>query len=637
MKTVHSPSLGGIRITDDLFGHYVRLAAEKILPYQWMVLNDAADDVEPSHCIEHFRIAAGEMEGIHNGPVFCDTDAYKWLEAVAYCIESGSVEEFETIADELIDLIGRAQQPDGYLNTWYTVVCPEKKWANLAEGHELYCAGHLIEAAAAYYKATGKEKLLNIAQKNADLIYRVFITEKHPGYPGHSEIELALVKLYRITGKKQYLDLAAHFIDERGKKPNFLISELQQTGNDRIFPEFRDYDESYAQSQTRPAEQTTAEGHAVRAMYLFSAMADIAAETGDRELEEACKRLWKNVTEKRMYITGGLGSSGHLERFTCDYDLPNDRMYCESCASIGLIMFGKRMAEMTGDASYYDVVERALCNTVLASLSMEGDRYFYVNPLEVHPENCMPGTSMAHVKPVRQPWYHVACCPPNIARTLTSLGQYIYAVDEKGIFINMLISSELQEDGLAIQLNNSLFMNGKAVITGETDHPALVRVRIPQWVNKPCVSIDGKSFMPETAGGYAIIPLDTGSHRIELSGEIFPAILSANEEVYADTGKIAIQYGPFIYCLEETDNGKNLSSVSLSPDAEFQLGKGAEALPGEMPVLKTKGMRLRNQSSGKLYDVPHFKYEPFDLTAVPYAVWGNRKPGEMTVWIRALI
>lgn len=636
MKTVHSPSLGSIRIKDDLFGHYVRLAAEKILPYQWKVLNDAATDVEPSHCIEHFRIAAGEMKGVHYGPVFCDTDAYKWLEAVAYCIESGSAGEFEIIADKLIELIGRAQQPDGYLNTWYTVVCPEKKWTNLAEGHELYCAGHLIEAAAAYYNATGKEKLLNIAQKNADLIYRVFITEKHPGYPGHSEIELALVKLYRITGKKQYLDLAAHFIDERGKKPNYLINELKQTGEDRIFPEFRDYDESYAQSQARPAEQTTAEGHAVRAMYLFSAMADIAAETGDCELEEACKRLWKNVTEKRMYITGGLGSSGHLERFTCDYDLPNDRMYCESCASVGLIMFGKRMAEMTGNASYYNEVERALCNTVLASLSMEGDRYFYVNPLEIHPENCLPGTSMAHVKPVRQPWYHVACCPPNIARTLTSLGQYIYAIDEKGIFINLLISSELQEDGITVQLNNSFIKKGQLSVTVRTDHPVLIRIRVPQWVSQTGCSVNGNSFLPETVGGYMVVPLDPGSHQINLSGRICPVILSADERVYADTGKVAIQYGPFIYCLEEIDNGRNLSAVCLSPDTEFYMEKGPESLPGEMPVLKTKGKRLRNQSS-RLYDVPHFKYELFELTAVPYAVWGNREPGEMTVWIRALI
>ena len=636
MKTVHSPSLGSIRIKDDLFGHYVRLAAEKILPYQWKVLNDAAADVEPSHCVEHFRIAAGEMKGVHYGPVFCDTDAYKWLEAVAYCIESGSAGEFEIIADKLIELIGRAQQPDGYLNTWYTVVCPEKKWTNLAEGHELYCAGHLIEAAAAYYNATGKEKLLNIAQKNADLIYRVFITEKHPGYPGHSEIELALVKLYRITGKKQYLDLAAHFIDERGKKPNYLINELKQTGEDRIFPEFRDYDESYAQSQARPAEQTTAEGHAVRAMYLFSAMADIAAETGDCELEEACKRLWKNVTEKRMYITGGLGSSGHLERFTCDYDLPNDRMYCESCASVGLIMFGKRMAEMTGNASYYNEVERALCNTVLASLSMEGDRYFYVNPLEIHPENCLPGTSMAHVKPVRQPWYHVACCPPNIARTLTSLGQYIYAIDEKGIFINLLISSELQEDGITVQLNNSFIKKGQLSVTVRTDHPVLIRIRVPQWVSQTGCSVNGNSFLPETVGGYMVVPLDPGSHQINLSGRICPVILSADERVYADTGKVAIQYGPFIYCLEEIDNGRNLSAVCLSPDTEFYMEKGPESLPGEMPILKTKGKRLRNQSS-RLYDVPHFKYELFELTAVPYAVWGNREPGEMTVWIRALI
>ncbi|MCR5230553.1 MAG: glycoside hydrolase family 127 protein, partial [Solobacterium sp.] len=224
-----------------------------------------------------------------------------------------------------------------------------------------------------------------------------------------------------------------------------------------------------------------------------------------------------------------------------------------------------------------------------------------------------------------------------IARTLTSLGQYIYAIDEKGIFINLLISSELQEDGITVQLNNSFIKKGQLSVNVRTDHPVLIRLRVPQWVSQTDCNVNGKSFMPETVSGYTVIPLEPGSHQINLTGRICPQILSADERVYADTGKVAVQYGPFIYCLEEIDNGKNLSAICLSPDTELYLEKGPEELPGEMPVLKTRAKRLRNQTGGRLYDVPHFKYEHFELTAVPYAVWGNREPGEMTVWIRALI
>ena len=355
-KNIHSPALSRITVSDPLFKHYISIVSKKLIPYQWNVLNDSEPNTEKSFCIANFRVAAGEIEGSHKGMVFSDTDLYKWLETLAYCLDRGEATEFEVHADEMVDLISRAQEPDGYINTYFSVNCPERKWTNFTEGHELYSAGHLIEAAVAYYHATGKKRLLEVASCFANLICDKFAPgrELENACPGHQEIELALIKLADCTGEKKYADLARHFLEVRGNSSNFLEENLREQGKNRIFPEFADYDALYAQSHLPATEQTTAEGHAVRAMYMFSAMADIARTYGEDAMAESCVRLWNNVTQKRMYITGGIGSSGHLERFTVDYDLPNDRMYCESCASVGLMMFGQRMAALTGEANYYD-------------------------------------------------------------------------------------------------------------------------------------------------------------------------------------------------------------------------------------------------------------------------------------------
>ena len=474
-----------VQITDELFGSYLRNVAETIIPYQWDALNDRLPDMEKSHCIDNFRAAAGELACGHQGAIFQDTDLYKWLEAVAFCIQNGSGRQFEAMADEVIELIGRAQCEDGYLNTYITVECPENRWKNLAEGHELYGCGHLIEAAVAYYKATGKRNLRDIACRFADLVDQVFGpgAEQCHGYPGHQEVELALVKLCKVTGEKRYLDLAAYFIRQRGGKPNYLLEEMKGRGGRNVFPEFSEYDDKYAQTHLPPVEQTTAEGHAVRAVYMYSAMADLARETGDEDLHRACETLYQNIVEKRMYITGGIGSSGKLERFTVDYDLPSDRMYCESCASVGLMMFAQRMASLTGEAKYYDTVERALCNTVLAGISKEGNRYFYVNPLEVWPDNCLPSTSLSHVKPVRQPWFACACCPPNIARTLASLAPYIYAADDTSLYVNQPISFRVETRigacTLRLEQTATYMQNGSIALKAESDGPVTLRVRVP--------------------------------------------------------------------------------------------------------------------------------------------------------------
>lgn len=642
-RVISTPPLRNIRITDPLFSRYVDIISEKLLPYQWDILNDRVPGAEPSGCIENFRIAAGEHTGERRGVAFCDTDAYKWLETLAYCLEAGRAKELEPTADGLIDLLARAQGDDGYLNTYYMIQHPDQRWTDLAEGHELYGAGHLIEAAVAYYTATGKEKILRIACRFADLICRVFGEGGHPGCPGHEEIELALVKLYQVTDTRRYADMARHFLAVRGGQPNYLLEELAGRKGNLIFPEFADYDAKYAQTHCPPVRQTDAEGHAVRAVYLYSAMADVAGAYGDGEMRDACERLWDSVTARRMYITGGIGSSGHLERFTADYDLPNDRMYCESCASVGLMMFGQRMAALTGRAEYYDAVERALCNTVLGGISLEGDRYFYVNPLEVWPDNCLPSTSMAHVKPVRQPWFATACCPPNIARTLASLGQYIYAQDNGSVYINQFISSSLHTQvegvGVKLDLDANLIGDGSAKLTVELsgDGPLTLRLRVPRYLQDPVLTLNGEPLPLKLEKGYALAELPGGGkYQLTLSGRIVPVWTAANPKIRADAGRVALTYGPYVYCLEQADNGGELANLYVSPNVPVTVCPPREGLPQALPALQFEGAAL-DSGVNSLYGAPSFHLTPRTLTAVPYGLWGNRKPGEMLVWIKARV
>jgi uncharacterized protein len=642
------PDLNKIEINDSLWGKYTDMVANVIIPYQYGVLNNQIKGVGKTYCMDNFRIAAGDIEGEHKGVVFIDTDLYKWLEALAYCLHNGKCRQFEVIADEMIELIDRAQQSDGYLNTYYTVAEPDARWSNLVEGHELYCAGHLIEAAVAYYQATGKNKLLMIAQRFADLICIKFGPGDNQlkGYPGHQEIELALIKLYHCTGKKKYLSCAKYFIEERGKNPNYFEAEIRKRNNQQfLFRDLNDYDLKYSQSHIPVREQRTAEGHAVRAMYMYCAMADLALEYEDAELLETCRKLWQNITQKRMYITGGIGSSGFLERFTTDYHLPNDSACCETCASIGLALFSRRMFLIERDASYYDTVERVLYNTVLAGVSTGGDSYFYVNPLEIWPEACIDSTSLKHVKPVRQRWYGVACCPTNVARTLASLGQYIYAQNNEAIFVNLFISSSIKTDLDGVQteliMDSDLMKSGEIKIKVKTDKDSIfsVAIRIPYYANKPVFLLDGVPVQPKVKKGYAYIRSNfKDGHSILVNLNIEPRWISANPLVREDAGKVALMKGPCVYCLEEIDNGSNLSLVYVEPGTVVEDCEDT-GIPAGIPVLKYNGKRLAFSriKEDVLYEDAHFRTEPVVLKAVPYGLWGNRKPGEMLVWQKASI
>ncbi len=639
--------LHNVRINDDFWRRYVDLIADVAIPYQWDILNDRIEG-QPSYCLRNFRITAGEESGRHSGLVWLDSDVMKWLETVAYSLTGRPDNELMKNADEVIDLIGRAQQSDGYLNTYYTIARPDKRWGCLTEGHELYCAGHMIEAAVAYFRSTGKKPFLNTAVRFADLICDVFGTEEHQnhGYPGHQEIELALVKLYRVTKNRRYLEQAKYFIDVRGHQPNYFLEEIEKTNGEDIFnPELKVYDPAYSQSHMPPREQTTAEGHAVRALYMYSAMADIAEEYADAELLTACEKLWENIVTKRMYITGSVGSSARMERFTTDYDLPNDVNYSETCASVGLMMFGARMARIKKDASYFDGVESALYNTVLAGISLSGDRYFYVNPLEVWPSSCMTHTSKAHVKTVRQEWFDCACCPTNVARTLTALGDYVASASKDALYVNLFIShnAEVTLGGVAVEyeLKSTYMGNGRLEICIRPDKPAEfeVNIRIPGYVKGYSISIDGADVNPMCIEkGYAKLRRVWDKNSIiNVCYDIQAELVAAHPEVRANAGKVAIVKGPLVFCFEEVDNGGNLSSVYVRQDAQLEECFD-QKLFGGITTIKCKGEKIIETGWGnELYKRAEIETKTVELTAIPYFLWGNRGENEMIVWLKAIV
>ena len=636
---LNTVQLSKINITDAFWKRYTDLVEDVIIPYQWDIMNDNIPGVESSHCLENFKIAAGLKKGQFYGEVFQDTDVAKWLEAVGYSLAEKKNEKLEKLADDAIDVIVQAQQKDGYLDTYFIIKEPEQRWRNLCEGHELYSAGHMIEAAIAYYEGTGKRKLLDSMIRLADLICRTFGPEEgqNHGYPGHQEIELALVRLYRVTQDKKYLKQAKYFLDIRGVGENYFLVERKQKNFKRIFPELEDYDPAYSQSHEPVRKQKTAEGHAVRAVYMYSAMADVAEEYQDKELMEACENLWENITQKRMYITGGIGSSGFLERFTTDYDLQNDSNYSETCASIGMALFSLRMANITRDSRYAEVMEQELYNNILAGIAQDGKSFFYVNPLEIKPRQCMPHTSRAHVKARRQKWFGVACCPPNIARTLASLGQYIYGVDGADIYTHLYIGNQtdipVNNDVVQIRIDSMFPWNGniKVKVQGVKEKIKL-HFRIPSYSENFQLYCNGEEQELKVNNGYAYVEICENS-RIDIQFDMPVAFLHANYKVSADVGKVAIKRGPIVYCLEEIDNGPDLQCIYLS-SKEAHVRK-SRSFP-ECFEIELQGRRLISKSEG-LYSSDGLSYSDVNIQAIPYAYWNNRREGEMLVWIHEII
>lgn len=639
-KFYRAPSVPEVTIQDTFWSPRMKLIRDIMVPYQWRALNDLIPGVEKSGAVQNMRIAAGDAQGEFQGWVFQDSDLYKWMEAASYLLAVQPDSKLESEVEEIIDLMARAQQADGYLDTYFIIKEPDRKWQDLSECHELYCAGHMMEAAVAHYEATGKRSLLDIASKFADCIDAVFGPDKIKGYPGHEEVELALVKLYHATGEKRYLDLATFFVNERGQQPLYFEMEWDRAPNH--FPGFRNNDKGYAQAHLPVREQKEAVGHAVRATYLYSGMVDVARETGDESLMEACHTLWENVTNKQMYITGGIGSSGNQEAFTRDYDLPNDTAYTETCASIALVFFAQRMLSMTGDAKYADVMEKALYNGILSGVALDGQAFFYVNPLETSPEVDAVRHDHDHVKTRRQGWYGCACCPPNLTRLLSSLGEYAYAYDEGNVLVNLFVGSTYRVkalDGVTLQQETQYPWNGRVKISVDhADGKAFaLRVRIPAWCQRALVRVNGTTLDLEqnTDKGYAVVS------RVWFSGDVVeidlpmqPVRVYAHTRVREDAGKVALQRGPIVYCLEEDDNGSDLQNLILPREAFLETLPMDEELLQGVVQLRAKGLR-EAPAGDSLYSFEAPKREEQLLTFVPYYAWGNRTlDREMRVWVR---
>ena len=439
-------ALQQIRIKDPFWSGMQEKITDTVIPFQERVLNDKEEGVEKSHALDNFRIAAGLMEGEFYGMVFQDSDVAKWLEGVAYSLVIKPDAALEQRADDIIDIIAKAQQPDGYLNTFFTIKEPEHRWQNLLECHELYCAGHMMEAAVAYYEATGKDKLLGVMERMAQHIMNRFGEDKIPGIPGHQEVEIGLMRMYHATGKEAYKDMARYFLEERGKNPNFFKEETERRGWTHFGNMIPD-DTKYNQSHATIYEQDEAVGHSVRAVYMYTAMADLAAEDHDEKLFAACRRLWENMTQKKMFITGGIGSTVEGEAFTKEYELPNDMNYAETCASIGLVFFARNMLKTEKNGRYADVMERALYNGIISGMQLDGKRFFYVNPLEVNPGVSGEIFGYKHVIPERPGWYACACCPPNLVRMVTSLGKYAWDEDETAVYSHLFLGRGARQGG----------------------------------------------------------------------------------------------------------------------------------------------------------------------------------------------
>lgn len=632
MKLQRQINVANFHPSDGFIKEYQKLIQTQVIPYQYRVLWDKEDSIkddEKSHVVKNFINAARALRGEDvedgfKGMVFQDSDAGKWLEAVAYSLAVLPNKELEGWADELIEIIAAAQDSDGYLDTYFTIKDRDKRWTNLLEAHELYCAGHLMEAAVAYYNATGKDRFLKVMEKNAEHIYKHFVVENNPGYPGHPEVELALLKMYKATGNVHCLELAKRFLDLRGTD-DFYIEEKNKRdwtvwGNDAC-------NGAYQQSHAPVREQMTAVGHSVRAVYLYTAMADLMGETEDKELKAACEALWESITQRQMYVTGAIGSTVHGEAFSVDYDLPNDTAYAETCASCGLMFFASRMLEQDVDSRYSDVIERAFYNTVLAGMSQDGKNFFYVNPLEVIPGISGCTATHWHDKPVRPGWFACACCPPNVARTISGLGMYAYGASEDTGFCHLYAAGDVEfGNGLVVSCDTGFPYDFKLKYTIKEGLGKLA-VRIPGWssffkANSDYVEEKGYAYFNVKAGDVIEISLDGSAKYVYTSSK-----------VAENTGCAAILRGALVYCFEGLDN----------KDDVLSLGLDCKSVPSQSDVTSEKeaglnyhkllvdGCRIISPTGLYSFNAPSITREK--LTAIPYYMWGNRGLNQMRVWL----
>lgn len=575
-------------------------------------------------------VAAGVLGG-NIVKLFWDSDVAKWLEAACYSLATHPDPELDALLDTVIARIAAGQGPDGYFNSWFGFVEPDRRWSNLRDWHELYCAGHLIEAAVAHHQATGKRSLLDVMARYADYIASVFGpgAGQRRGYCGHPEIELALVRLARATGEARFLDLARYFVDERGRRPHYFDQEALARGEDPA--SFWAGSHEYSQSHRPVREQAEVVGHAVRAAYLYSAMADLAAEDGDAALLAACRRLWRHLTTRRMYVMGGIGSSRRNEGFTSDYDLPNESAYAETCAAIALVFWAQRMLQIDLDRRYADVMELALYNAVLSGISHDGTRFFYDNPLASAGDH--------H----RSPWFACPCCPPNLARVVASIGGYLYSHSDDEVVAHLYGQStaRLRLGGQEVTLRQSTRYpwDGAVTITVGAPAPAAfaLRLRLPGWCAAPALRVNGEAV--ELAGaterGYATVRRSWRDGDVVALDLPMPAErVYAHPAVAADVGAVALRRGPVVYCVEQADHAAPVGRLLLPAGAALSARFEPELLGG-VAVVEAAGVALSDAGwDDTLYSASPPAAAPCAIRAIPYAAWDNRAPGPMAVWLR---
>ncbi|MDE7261093.1 MAG: glycoside hydrolase family 127 protein [Oscillospiraceae bacterium] len=670
-----------VKITDRFWHAEQELVRKEVIPYQWDALNDRVPGAEPSYCMHNFRAAARKMRekkakgasfaepgytyrGFQVLPentahpesdqfygfVFQDTDFSKWIEAVAYSLTQHPDKALEATADEAIELVCAAQHESGYLDTYYIINGMDRALTNLRDHHELYCLGHLVEGAVAYYQATGKDKLLRVACRFADYAAERFgpEPEKRKGYPGHEIAEMALVRLYEVTGERKYLNLSKFFLDQRGTRPYYFDQEAQERSGHEGKPYAPDTSPlryAYHQAHLPVREQSEAVGHAVRAGYLYSGMASAAKLTGDDEMYAACLRLWDSIVKEKLYITGGMGGTVYGEAFSYPFDLPNDSAYSETCAAIALVFFARQMLEIAPKAEYADVMERALYNTVLAGMALDGKSFFYVNPLEVVPDACRRDRRLGHVKPVRQKWFGCACCPPNIARLVSSVAAYAYTENEDTLWTHLYMGStvakKLGSQTIQLKMETELPWQGRSRMTMYTDSPVTCTLafRIPGWCTQ--VSITAPQTVERTdQDGYCYL---TGVWRdgdaVALDFPMEVHFAAADPRVQEDIGKVAIVRGPITYCVEEADNGGGLHlfRLDLSRRGEIQISTDSiqdfQVTTLHIPALQ-EAVSPTTVGLYREYTPP--VQRKTSLKFIPYFAWANRGEGEMRVWLRVL-
>ena len=553
----------------------------------------------------NFAVAAGRIEGKHEGRRYNDSDVYKILEGAAYTLVGHRDPDLEKRIDRIIEDIEAAQGKDGYLNTYYTLVKPALRWKDIRSGHELYCAGHLMEAAVAWFQATGKRKLLDVAVRFADLIHREFGPGKRLDPPGHQEIELALVKLSRITGEGKYLELARFFLDQRGSTE----------GRKRFG--------KYCQDHKPVREQREVEGHAVRAMYQFSAMADVAACTGDEGLTADLDHLWHDVVDRKMYVTGGIGDSASNEGFTGPYVLPNDTAYAETCAAIGMALWNHRMFLMTGEGKYMDVVEREIYNGLISGVSTTGDRFFYPNRLG----------SRGGVH--RVPWFSCSCCPSNIVRFVPAMGGRVFAHGPDticvGLYMGAAADIPLEKGGVHVAQTTDYPWSGAVtlrVTPSAEPFSFTLKLRKPGWCESPVkVTVNGEAAEArETRGFLALERAWQKGDEVRVDIPLNVRRVHADPRVKSCQGRVALLRGPVVYCLEGVDHGGHVRNLVLPPYEKLEARFEKDFLGG-MATITGKAVAVTVDDSDRRLAAP------VRLQAVPYHVWANRDAGEMVVWI----